>query len=120
MAENARDRDDPATDEAALSARLRHLGEQLDSRRVDKPADPASAPQSANGPSGFARGFQLSSELVAGVIVGAVIGWSLDYWLGISPWGMIVFLLVGFIAGVVNVMRSAGVWPRPGAGDRRD
>jgi ATP synthase protein I len=118
MAKNARDQDDPATDEAALSARLRRLGEQLDNKRVDKRADPTSAPQPVSGRSGFARGFQLSSELVAGVIVGAVIGWSLDYWLGISPWGMIVFLLVGFVAGVVNVMRSAGVWPRPGAGDR--
>lgn len=62
--------------------------------------------------SGFARGFRLSSELVAGVIVGAVIGWSLDHWLGITPWGMIVFLLLGFAAGVLNVMRSAGVMPR--------
>lgn len=120
MADNARDQDEPATDEAALSARLRRLGERLDSQRVEKPADPASAPQSSSGPSGFARGFQLSSEMVAGVIVGAVIGWSLDYWLGISPWGMIVFVLVGFVAGVLNVMRSAGVWPGPGAGNRRD
>jgi ATP synthase protein I len=52
------------------------------------------------------------------VIVGAVIGWSLDHWLGISPWGMIVFLLVGFAAGVLNVMRAAGVVPEPGARDR--
>jgi ATP synthase protein I len=120
VAHNARDQDEPATDEAALSVRLRRLGEKIDKRRVNRSADPASASQSVTGPSGFARGFQLSSELVAGVIVGAVIGWSLDYWLGISPWGMIVFVLVGFVAGVVNVMRSAGVWPKSGAGNRRD
>ena len=30
-------------------------------------------------------------------------------WLGISPWGLIVFLLLGFAAGVLNVMRAAGV-----------
>jgi ATP synthase protein I len=51
----------------------------------------------------------LSTELVAGVLVGAAIGWLLDRWLGISPWGMIVFLLLGFAAGVLNVMRAAGV-----------
>jgi ATP synthase protein I len=45
------------------------------------------------------------------VVVGVLIGWALDYWLGISPWGMIVFLLLGFAAGVLNVMRSAGVLP---------
>jgi ATP synthase protein I len=61
--------------------------------------------------SGFARGFRLSSELVAGVVVGAVIGWVLDRLLGISPWGLIVFLLLGFAAGVLNVMRAAGVIP---------
>jgi len=44
-----------------------------------------------------------------GVLVGAVIGWLLDRWLGISPWGLIVFLLLGFAAGVLNVMRAAGV-----------
>jgi len=54
-------------------------------------------------------GFRLSSELVAGVLVGGGIGWALDRWLGISPWGLIVFLLLGFTAGVLNVMRSAGV-----------
>ncbi len=59
--------------------------------------------------SGFARGFQLSSELVGGVVVGAGIGWGLDYWLGTTPWGLIVFVLLGFAAGVLNLMRAAGV-----------
>jgi ATP synthase protein I len=56
--------------------------------------------------SGLARGLRLSTELVAGVLVGAFIGWALDRWLGISPWGLIVFLLVGFAAGVRNVVRA--------------
>ena len=57
------------------------------------------------------RGFQLSSELIAGVVVGALIGWGFDRLLSTSPFGMIVFLLLGFTAGVVNVIRSAGVDP---------
>jgi ATP synthase protein I len=44
-------------------------------------------------------------------LLGAALGWVLDYWLGISPWGLIVFLLLGFTAGVLNVMRAAGVVP---------
>ena len=59
--------------------------------------------------SGFARGFRLSTELVAGVLVGAGLGWLLDRWLGTTPWGLMVFLLLGFAAGVLNVMRAAGV-----------
>ena len=69
--------------------------------------------------SALARGFRLSTELVAGVLVGAFIGWALDKWLGISPWGMIVFLLLGFAAGVINVMRAAGVSGGAGSGPRQ-
>ena len=59
----------------------------------------------------MARGFRLSSELIAGVVAGALIGWGFDRLLSTSPFGMIVFLLLGFTAGVVNVIRSAGVSP---------
>ena len=47
-------------------------------------------------------------EFIAAVIVGAALGWVLDRWAGTSPWGLIVFLLLGFAAGVVNVMRATG------------
>ena len=60
----------------------------------------------------MALGFRLSSELVAGVVVGAAIGWGIDYLLSTSPFGLIVFFLLGFVAGLVNLVRSAGVIPR--------
>jgi len=63
--------------------------------------------------SGFARGMRLSAELVGGVVIGFIFGWLIDRLFGTSPWGLIVFLLLGFTAGVLNVMRSAGVI-RPG------
>jgi ATP synthase protein I len=50
--------------------------------------------------------------LVAGVVVGALVGWAVDHWGGISPWGLIVFVLLGFAAGVRNVMRAATMPPR--------
>jgi ATP synthase protein I len=102
------DRGNLKSDEAALSARLQRLGEGLARQRAhgtssDSPEDRATAA------SGYAKGFRLSSELVAGVVVGAGLGWLIDRWLGVAPWGLIVFLLLGFAAGVLNVMRSAGV-----------
>lgn len=58
---------------------------------------------------GMGKALRLSSEFIAGVVVGAVIGWFVDQVAGTSPWGLIVFLLLGFVAGVLNVLRSAGV-----------
>ena len=110
MSDNSRnDERDTPPEEAALSARLKRLGERLE--RVapagSGEAGPASGP-SANA-SALARGFRLSTELVAGVLVGAGLGWLIDRWLGSSPFGLLGFLLLGFAAGVLNVMRSAGV-----------
>jgi ATP synthase protein I len=106
------------TDEAALSARLQRLSEGLGhARRSAGQASDSSGGDRATTASGYARGFRLSSELVAGVLVGAGLGWLIDRLLGISPWGFIVFLLLGFVAGVLNVMRSAGVVLGPAPGD---
>ena len=104
-------------EEADLSARLQRLGERL-SHQEGTSRQPEAGPSSKSDPSALARGFRLSTELVGGVAVGAFIGWALDRWLGISPWGMIVFLLLGFAAGVVNVMRAAGVSSGPGQRSR--
>ena len=112
MADDARERGDrgqPPPDEAALFARSKLLGERLGHFRPSRLPDSGSGPRPAGDASAIARGFRLSTELVAGVLIGAGIGWVLDKWLGITPWGMIVFLLLGFAAGVLNVMRAAGV-----------
>ena len=113
MADDARDKRDQddrkllPTDEAALSERLRRLGERLEHSKSSAPPDiPATRPTSDT--SGLAQGLRLSTELVAGVVVGGLIGWFLDRWLGISPWGFLVFVLLGFAAGMLNLLRSAG------------
>ena len=111
------DRDKPHTDEAALSARLQRLGEGLARQRASETSNDPAGDRAATA-SGYARGFRLSSELVAGVIVGAGLGWLIDRWFGVAPWGLIVFLLLGFAAGVLNVMRSAGVVASPSFDDR--
>jgi ATP synthase protein I len=114
MSDGARDNDDHGksrTDEAALSARLKRLGERL-GEHTRRPVESSPAASPTADPSAIARGFRLSTELVAGVLVGAALGWLLDRWFGISPWGLIVFLLLGFAAGVLNVMRAAGVGPK--------
>jgi ATP synthase protein I len=62
----------------------------------------------STGATGYGQALRLSSEFIAGVAVGAGLGWIVDRLAGTSPLGLIVFLLLGFGAGVLNVMRSAG------------
>ena len=50
----------------------------------------------------------MSSEFAAAVLVGAILGWGVDALAGTSPFGLIVFLLLGFVAGVLNVIRASG------------
>lgn len=51
--------------------------------------------------------WRLVIELVAGLGIGFGIGYGLDIYLGTLPWLLIVFTLLGFIAGVRTMMRSA-------------
>ena len=46
-------------------------------------------------------------ELVAGLGIGFGMGYGLDAAFGTTPWLMIIFVLLGFEAGVKTMMRSA-------------
>jgi ATP synthase protein I len=104
-----------SSDEAALSASLGSLDHRLseirDSRKTMTDQTGVGSGDGAARAAAMARGFRLSSELIAGVVVGALIGWGFDRLLSTSPFGLIVFFLLGFAAGVLNVIRSAGVAP---------
>jgi ATP synthase protein I len=82
------------------------------------------APQEPEG-RGKAMGqaLKLATELVAGVAVGGFIGWALDRLFGTAPFLMVVFLVLGAAAGIMNVMRTAKSMqgePLPGEHLRRD
>ena len=59
------------------------------------------------GNSGMAQGMRIASEFVSAILVGAAIGYAIDWFFDIAPFAMILFLLLGFVAGVLNVMRAA-------------
>jgi len=118
MAQGTNDREDEnqsSSDEAALSARLGSLEHRLseirDGRNIRTDQSEAGSGDGNARASAMALGFRLSSELIAGVLVGALMGWGFDRLLSTSPFGLIVFVLVGFSAVVLNVIRSAGVAP---------
>ena len=94
----------PSSD-ADLARRLDRLSRDLEVERQERAA--AERPRPSGGKS-YGMAFRLASEFVAGVLVGAFLGWGLDRLAGTSPWGLIGFLLLGFCAGILNVVRVAG------------
>lgn len=45
-------------------------------------------------------------HLVSGPMVGFALGYGLDLWLGIGPWGGVIGLIIGILAGFLNVYRD--------------
>lgn len=101
----------PEKDDDALQARLRLLDSKLDALKVGEEAE--SVRRNKSSTAGFANAMRLSSEFIVAILIGAAIGYMIDYFAGTSPWAMIVFFLLGFAAGVVNVLRLAGTISRP-------
>lgn len=106
---------EPGSNQAAegLDQRRRRLSAELAGRRRAEEA--GSDVERTGRKTGYADAFKLSSEFIGGVLVGGALGWLCDRLLGTSPWGLIVLLLLGFCAGVLNVLRSAGL-ASPGFG----
>lgn len=53
------------------------------------------------------QAWRMVTELVAGLAIGFGIGYGLDALFGTRPWLMVVFTLLGFVAGVKTMIRSA-------------
>jgi ATP synthase protein I len=54
----------------------------------------------------FAAAVELPVVLIAGIVIGGGAGWWLDHRLGSAPWLMLVFGLLGFVAGLREIMRK--------------
>ncbi|AGB70242.1 MULTISPECIES: AtpZ/AtpI family protein [Rhizobium] len=98
-----------------LEQRRAQLGAELANKRAAVREGERGEVRAEESRKGYAQAMKLSSEFIAAIIVGAVLGYVLDRFLGTTPWGMIILLLLGFCAGVLNVLRSAGkvVTPEP-------
>jgi ATP synthase protein I len=107
MSGGARKDEDQGSSEAALSARLERLGERLAEAGANRVAEANERDRGGVDSSAWGRGFRLSSEFVAAVLVGAGLGFLVDHYLRVSPGGLIVFTLLGFAAGVLNLMRAS-------------
>lgn len=92
-----------------LDGRLKEINQRL-GRNVDTEARERSRKSNSKG---MALALRVASEFISAILVGAAIGYGIDWLLGTTPWVMILFLLLGFVAGVMNVMRSAAEFSMP-------
>ncbi len=81
---------------------LKDLEERLNRARIKVEPE-----KQEENPSAMGLAFRMGIDLVAGVGVGLAIGLTLDDWLATPPVFLLVFLVLGFAAGVRNVIRLA-------------
>ncbi len=90
----------------AFRQRSDAIGKRLDEAKTRRTPVDRSAENRARGEA-FAKAFRFVAELLVGVGIGGFIGWALDRQLGTGPWLLVVFVTLGFAAGLANVIRSA-------------
>ena len=93
-----------------LDARRQRLEEELTKKGVFKQPEPEKTPPNTS------YAVKLSSEFLAAIVVGVVLGLGFDQLVGTNPWGLVVFLFLGFAAGVMNVLRSVGMMEQSSVG----
>ena len=49
--------------------------------------------------------YRVGTELLAGLLIGAGMGWTLDQWINTTPLFLIIFFILGGIAGIYNLWR---------------
>ena len=86
---------DPSFEERLRSAR----------RKQGLDPDPAHHGGDRLPASAMGLGLRVGTELVCALAVGLGIGWALDRWLGTRPIFLAVFMLLGGVAGIMNVWR---------------
>ena len=80
--------------------KISNLKKKIDS--IEKSQQSKSPPKRESGAS---FGFKISTEIVAALIVGVVIGVLVDNYFGSQPFGLIIFFILGALAGFLNIYR---------------
>lgn len=94
-------------DREAIRQRSAELGRKLDALKSQEAKAVRSAGGGSQDQSAYGTAFKFAAELVVGVVVGGGLGWLLDRQFGTAPWLMIVLVILGFAAGLLNVVRAA-------------
>ncbi|MDR3408084.1 MAG: AtpZ/AtpI family protein [Methylovirgula sp.] len=106
-----------AGEDAALQARLSRLSNALEQHQNPAGPDGIKVPElSGQELSASNLGFRVLVEFFSAILVGTLIGWQIDKWAHTGPIFLIIFLLLGMVAGLVNIYRIAAGPKPPRAG----
>lgn len=85
---------------------------------MKKPRVPKEAPSGDKNPKftpqselGFA--YRVGTEFISGIFVGLLLGYAIDHVFGTTPWGLVVMVILGAAAGILNIFRMLGLWGAP-------
>jgi ATP synthase protein I len=83
------------------------LAKKIQSAKKDRLGKAAAVAMRQREMTGSGKAFRMVSEFVSAVIVATALGFAIDAIFGTRPIFMIVFLLMGFAAGMLNIVRAA-------------
>lgn len=58
-------------------------------------------------------GYSLGIEFISAIFMGGMVGYFIDNYFQTNPWGMIVFLVFGILAGGLNIYRVFESYQQP-------
>lgn len=67
--------------------------------------DNMSDPQESTNITGNRLALRVGSEFFSAILVGLFVGYGIDSLFGTKPWGMVVMILLGFLAGFRNIFK---------------
>lgn len=98
MAEN-----EPGLDPLKEDSRITSLNERL--ARAQSEEAIRKGEGNGDGDRNYRMGNRVLAELIGGLLGGGVIGWTLDYFLGTSPWLLLALLTLGVVSAFRNIIR---------------
>ena len=79
-----------------IKEKVKKLKDELKSKELKK-----------EGSSSMGIALKMGTEFVAAVFVASFIGFYVDKWLETTPVFIIIFFIIGSVAGILNVVRSS-------------
>ena len=79
-----------------IKEKVKKLKDELKSKELKK-----------GGSSSMGIALKMGTEFVAAVFVASFIGFHIDKWLQTTPIFIIIFFIIGSVAGILNVVRSS-------------